>query len=56
MDQLLDAVFGNSAAVRSRHYVQFCKDKESAQVLYDDEILFVRYVFLFCLFSLNDQK
>ena len=31
--------FGNSAVVRSRHYVQFRKKKEYAKVLQDDERL-----------------
>jgi hypothetical protein len=33
---MLDAMFGNSAAVRSRHYVQFRKEKEYAKALEDD--------------------
>jgi len=36
MEKTLDAIFGNSAMVRSRHYVQFRKDKEYAKVLADD--------------------
>ena len=35
-EKTLDAIFGNSAMVRSRHYVQFRKDKEYAKVLKDD--------------------
>jgi len=35
-EKTLDAIFGNSAVVRSRHYVQFRKDKEYAKVLKDD--------------------
>jgi len=35
-EKMLDAMFGNSAAVRSRHYVQFRKEKEYAKVLADD--------------------
>jgi hypothetical protein len=35
-EKMLDAMFGNSAAVRSRHYIQFRKEKEYAKVLEDD--------------------
>jgi len=35
-EKTLDAMFGNSAVIRSRHYVQFRKDKEYAKVLKDD--------------------
>jgi site-specific recombinase XerC len=35
-EKTLDAIFGNSAAVRSRHYVQFRKEKEYAKVLADN--------------------
>jgi len=35
-EKTLDAMFGNSAAVRSRHYVQFRKEREYAKVLADD--------------------
>jgi integrase len=35
-EKTLDAIFGNSALVRSRHYVQFRKDREYAKVLEDD--------------------
>ena len=36
-EKTLDSIFGNSAVVRSRHYVQFRKDKEYAKVLQDNE-------------------
>ena len=32
-EKMLDAMFGNSAMIRSRHYVQFRKEKEYANVL-----------------------
>jgi len=35
-EKTLDAMFGNSAAIRSRHYVQFRKEREYARVLADD--------------------
>ena len=35
-EKTLDAIFGNSSAVRSRHYVQFRKEREYARVLADD--------------------
>ena len=35
-EKTLDAIFGNSSVIRSRHYVQFRKDKEYAKVLKDD--------------------
>jgi len=35
-EKTLDAMFGNSAMVRSRYYVQFLKDKEYAKALKDD--------------------
>ena len=35
-EKMLDAMFGNSAPVRSRHYVQFRKDKEYAKALAED--------------------
>ena len=35
-EKTLDAIFGNSAMIRSRHYVQFRKEKEYAKVLKDD--------------------
>jgi hypothetical protein len=35
-EKTLDSIFGNSAAVRSLHYVQFRKEKEYAKVLADD--------------------
>jgi hypothetical protein len=35
----LNAIFGNSAAVRNRHYVQFRQEREYAKVLSDDERL-----------------
>ena len=35
-EKTLDAIFGNSAAIRSLHYVQFRKEKEYAKVLADD--------------------
>ena len=35
-EKTLDAMFGNSAVVRSRHYIQFRKDKEYAKALKDD--------------------
>jgi site-specific recombinase XerD len=38
-EKTMDAIFGNSALVRSRHYVQFRKEKEYAKVLEDDERL-----------------
>ena len=41
-EKTLDAIFGNSAVVRSRHYVQFRKDKEYAKVLKDDARLLSR--------------
>ena len=36
-EKTLDAMFGNSPAVRSRHYIQFRKEKEYAKVLQDNE-------------------
>ena len=38
-EKTLDAIFGNSAAVRTRHYIQFRKEKEYAKVLQDNERL-----------------
>ena len=38
-EKCLDAMFGNSALVRSRHYIQFRQDKEYAKVLQEDETL-----------------
>ena len=38
-EKTLDAIFGNSAVIRSRHYVQFRKEKAYAKVLQDDERL-----------------
>jgi len=35
-EKTLDAMFGNSAVIRSRHYVQFRKEKEYAKVLADN--------------------
>jgi len=35
-EKMLDAMFGNSAVIRSRHYVQFRKEKEYAKVLSDN--------------------
>ena len=35
-EKTLDAMFGNSAVVRSRYYVQFLKGKEYAKALKDD--------------------
>ena len=35
-EKMLDAMFGNSASVRSRHYIQFRKDKEYARALEDN--------------------
>ena len=35
-EKTLDAIFGNSAKIRSLHYVQFRKDKEYSKVLADD--------------------
>jgi site-specific recombinase XerC len=35
-EKTLDAIFGNSSVIRSRHYIQFRKDKEYAKVLRDD--------------------
>jgi hypothetical protein len=35
-EKTLDAIFGNSALVRSRYYIQFRKEKEYARVLADD--------------------
>jgi len=35
-EKTLDAMFGNSTAVRSRYYIQFRKEKEYARVLKDD--------------------
>ena len=36
-EKTLDAMFGNSPAVRGRHYIQFRKEKEYAKVLQDNE-------------------
>jgi integrase len=36
-DKMLDSMFGNSPMVRSRHYIQFCKEKEYAKALEDNE-------------------
>jgi integrase len=38
-EKTLDAIFGNSALVRNRHYIQFRKDGEYSKVLQDDERL-----------------
>ncbi|MDR0522273.1 MAG: hypothetical protein LBH00_10535 [Planctomycetaceae bacterium] len=38
-DVTMNAIFGNSAAVRNRHYVQFRREREYAKVLSDDERL-----------------
>ena len=35
-EKMLDAMFGNSAPVRSRHYIQFRKDKEYSRALEDN--------------------
>ena len=35
-EKMLDAMFGNSSIVRSRHYIQFRKDKEYAKALEDN--------------------
>jgi integrase len=35
-EKTMDAIFGNSAAVRLRHYIQFRKEREYAKVLQDD--------------------
>jgi hypothetical protein len=38
-ETVLDAIFGNSAFIRKRHYIQFRKDRAYAKVLEDDERL-----------------
>ena len=38
-EKMLDSMFGNSAVVRQRHYVQFRKDKEYSRALQDNEHL-----------------
>ena len=38
-EKMLDSMFGNSARIRSKHYVQFRKDREYAKVLEDNERL-----------------
>jgi hypothetical protein len=35
----MDAIFGNSAKVRSRYYIQFQKEKAYAKVLRDNDRL-----------------
>ena len=42
-EKTLDAIFGNSALVRSRHYVQFRKEREYSRVLQEDECLLKLY-------------
>ena len=38
-EKFLDAMFGNSAMVRSRYYIQFRKDSEYARALEENEVL-----------------
>jgi site-specific recombinase XerD len=38
-EKTMDAIFGNSAVVRKRHYVKFRRDREYAKVLRDDAAL-----------------
>jgi integrase len=38
-EKMLDSMFGNSAAVRSQHYIQFRKDREYAKALLENERL-----------------
>jgi len=38
-EKMMDAMFGNTAAVRRIHYIQFRKEKEYAKVLQDNEYL-----------------
>jgi site-specific recombinase XerC len=39
-EKTMDAIFGNSAVVRKRHYVKFRKEKQYAKVLSDDAVLY----------------
>lgn len=38
-DKTLNAIFGNSAAVRARHYIQFRREREYSRVLSEDALL-----------------